>query len=219
MTADELVDALDSGESFALIDTRPADSFEGWHVRGGENVPYDPLEGLDDQLDAVRAVADDELVVTMCGKGLTSAAFAFDLEEAGYEDVTVVKGGMEDWSTVHEVVPVEAGDDLVLLQLQRRGTGCLGYVVGSKAAGRAAVVDATRQIETFEVAVEEAGLTIDRVFDTHVHADHISGGPRLAERLGVPYHSARRPASAASDTTSSRSPTGRPSRSEASKSR
>jgi glyoxylase-like metal-dependent hydrolase (beta-lactamase superfamily II)/rhodanese-related sulfurtransferase len=190
ITADELADELDAGESFALIDTRSPDSFEGWHVQGAENVPYDPREGLDDdQVDAVRDIADGRSVVTMCGKGLTSAAFAFDLEQAGYDDVTVVKGGMEDWSKVYEVVPVDTDDeDLVLLQLQRRGKGCLGYVVGSRESGEAAVVDATRQIETFEVAVEEAGLTIDRVFDTHVHADHISGGPRLADRLGVPYH-------------------------------
>ena len=31
-------------------------------------------------------------------------------------------------------------------------------------------------------------MRITHVIDTHVHADHISGGPSLAQRLGVPYH-------------------------------
>ena len=32
------------------------------------------------------------------------------------------------------------------------------------------------------------GMAITHVVDTHIHADHISGGPALAERLDVPYH-------------------------------
>jgi glyoxylase-like metal-dependent hydrolase (beta-lactamase superfamily II) len=189
ITAEELADRIDAGESFALLDTRPADSYEAWHIQGAENVPYDPREGLDDgALDRVRAAADGEPVVAICGKGLTSTPFAFDIEEEGY-DVTVVKGGMEDWSRVYEVVPVADGrEDLVLVQIQRRGKGCLGYVIGDPETGEAAVVDATRQTDAFKIAAENAGLTIERVLDTHVHADHISGGPGLADELGVPYH-------------------------------
>jgi len=190
ITADELAHRIDAGESMSVIDTRPAESFGAWHLPGAVNVPYDPREELDDdQLDRVRDAFDGRPVLAVCGKGLTSAPFAFDLEQHGYENVTVVKGGMEDWSTVYETVPIDAAsDDLVVRQLQRRGKGCLGYVVGSKASGEAAVIDATRQIERYELAAEEAGLTIGRVFDTHVHADHISGGRRLADVLDVPYH-------------------------------
>jgi len=50
------------------------------------------------------------------------------------------------------------------------------------------VVDATRQTDQFKVAAQDAGLSIARVLDTHVHADHISGSPTLADEVGVPYH-------------------------------
>ncbi|MFP9193628.1 MBL fold metallo-hydrolase [Natrialbaceae archaeon A-CW1-1] len=185
----QLAERIDSGESFALIDTRLEDSYDGWHINGSANVPFHPDDGLsEDDLDRVEAAADGQPVVAICGKGLTSAPFAFALEDHGY-DVTVVKGGMEDWSTVYEVVPVEtATDDLVVVQLQRRAKGCLGYVIGSKRAGEAVVVDPTRQTDRFKVVAQEAGLTIDRVLDTHVHADHISGGATLAGELEVPYH-------------------------------
>ena len=190
ITAEELADRMDRGEEFALIDTRPAESFEAWHLHGAENVPYDPREGLSDEdADRIVDLANGGPIVTICGKGLTSTPIAFELDVRGYGDVTVVKGGMEDWSRVYEVVPVETdSEDLVIRQLQRRGKGCLGYIVGSRESGGAVAVDATRRIGRFEVASEEAGLTIERVVDSHVHADHISGGPRLADAMDVPYH-------------------------------
>ena len=190
ITADELATMLDEGEPFTLVDTRPEESYEAWHVPGAENVPYDPREGLTGEtVDRVGRLADSGPVVAICGKGLSSTPFAFDLEAHGYERVSVVEGGMEDWSEVYEVVSVETGgDDLVVLQLQRRAKGCLGYVVGSRETGEAAVVDVTRQTDEFAVAAQEAGLAITRVLDTHVHADHVSGDPDLAGTLGVPYH-------------------------------
>ncbi len=190
ITAERLAEKIDSGEQFTLVDTRPEDSFEAWHVRDAANVPYDPDEGLsEDQLNEVNALVDGRPVVAICGKGLTSTPFAFDLDDHGYDDVSVVTGGMEAWSKLYEVVPVETrNDDLVVRQVQRRAKGCLGYVVGSEETGEAVVVDATRQTDRFKVAAQDAGLSVTRVLDTHVHADHISGGSALADEVGVPYH-------------------------------
>lgn len=50
------------------------------------------------------------------------------------------------------------------------------------------VVDPTGDTDEFEIAAEEADLTITGVIDTHVHADHVSGGRDLADRLEVPYY-------------------------------
>jgi glyoxylase-like metal-dependent hydrolase (beta-lactamase superfamily II) len=190
LTAERLADWIDADEQFTLVDTRPADSFEAWHVRDAINVPYDPTEGVDEsQLDELVGLADGRPLVTICGKGLTSTSFAFELDQHGYDDVSAVTGGMEAWSKLYEVAPVETGDDdLVVRQVQRRAKGCLGYVVGSRDAGEAVVVDATRQTAEFKVTAQDVGLTIERVLDTHVHADHISGGPSLAADLDVPYH-------------------------------
>ncbi|AGN00813.1 beta-lactamase domain protein [Salinarchaeum sp. Harcht-Bsk1] len=190
ITPATLAERIDADEQFALIDTRPEDSYEAWHVPDAANVPFDPDEGLsEDQLNQVNALVDGRPVVAICGKGLTSTPFAFALEEHGYDDTSVVTGGMEAWSTVYETVPIETrNDDLVVRQLQRRAKGCLGYVVGSKQAEEAVVVDVTRQTDEFAVAAQDAGLAITRVLDTHVHADHLSGGPALADEIGVPYH-------------------------------
>ena len=56
---------------------------------------------------------------------------------------------------------------------------------GGKAAG--AVIDPTEDIARYLEDARALGLQINYVIDTHVHADHISGGRRLAEVAGAEY--------------------------------
>jgi glyoxylase-like metal-dependent hydrolase (beta-lactamase superfamily II) len=56
---------------------------------------------------------------------------------------------------------------------------------GGKATG--AVVDPTEDIEQYLRDSAALGLPIRYVIDTHVHADHISGGRSLAEAAGAEY--------------------------------
>ncbi|MEF8915534.1 MBL fold metallo-hydrolase [Natronomonas sp.] len=190
ITADQLKEMIDSGEDFVLFDTRSPDSFEDWHINGAENVEY---SGSDDEL--VGEFDESELdagdtVVTICASGNSAESFAEYLEREGHaHDVKTVEGGMEAWSMVYDVVPIATeSDDLVVLQFQRRSKGCLGYLVGSQRAGEAALVDVTRATDVFLEAASDHGLEVTHVLDTHIHADHISRGRQLAEKLDVPYH-------------------------------
>ncbi|WP_433625417.1 MBL fold metallo-hydrolase [Halomicrococcus sp. NG-SE-24] len=189
ITARELANEIDEGRADAIVDTRPEDSYESWHVPGAENVPFGPAETLSDEQEAeIDEIADDGSVVTICGKGATSTSLAAELDANGYDDVSVVKGGMRDWNSLYEQARIDTGDDVGIMQFQRRGKGCLGYLVGSPDAGEAVVVDPTRHVEQYIVAAAEHDVEITHVLDTHVHADHISGGRKLADRLDVPYH-------------------------------
>ena len=53
--------------------------------------------------------------------------------------------------------------------------------------GEAAVIDAIRTVEAYEQFAKENDVTITNVMDTHLHADHISGGRKLAEKVGGTY--------------------------------
>ncbi|WP_224270369.1 MBL fold metallo-hydrolase [Haloprofundus salinisoli] len=190
ITARELAEKQDHGEEYLLVDTRPEDSYVAWHVEGAENLPFGPAETLDEEVErTIDDWADGRPIVTICGKGATSTTLASELDASGYDEVSVVKGGMRDWNALYERAPVETGnDDPVVVQFQRRAKGCLSYLVGSRSAGEAVVVDATQHTDQYVVTAAELDLEITHVLDTHVHADHISGGRALAEALDVPYH-------------------------------
>ena len=67
-------------------------------------------------------------------------------------------------------------------------TGCAAYVFGCGTAGRCAVVDPQeRDVDAYSSFAAAKGMTITHVFDTHVHADHRSGGRELARRTGAKY--------------------------------
>ncbi len=63
--------------------------------------------------------------------------------------------------------------------------GCASYLVGDPEAGVAVVVDPAFRIEQYLEAAEAAGVRIERVLETHTHADHLSGHGRLALEHGA----------------------------------
>jgi glyoxylase-like metal-dependent hydrolase (beta-lactamase superfamily II) len=66
--------------------------------------------------------------------------------------------------------------------------GCAAYVFGCGSKGLGVVVDPRAgEIEAYSSFAQSKGLRITHVIDTHVHADHRSGGPELAARAGADY--------------------------------
>ena len=64
--------------------------------------------------------------------------------------------------------------------------GCLAhasYMFGSE--GEAVVVDPQRDVDIYVQAAEEHGLKIRHIFETHLHADFVSGHKELAARTGA----------------------------------
>jgi hydroxyacylglutathione hydrolase len=66
--------------------------------------------------------------------------------------------------------------------------GCAAYVLGCGTLGKCAVVDArTDDVEGYAAFATSKGMRITHVIDTHIHADHRSGGRALAELTGASY--------------------------------
>jgi glyoxylase-like metal-dependent hydrolase (beta-lactamase superfamily II) len=66
--------------------------------------------------------------------------------------------------------------------------GCLShasYLIGDETTGRAVVVDPQRDIAVYVEEADAKGLHIERVLETHLHADFLSGHLELAAATGA----------------------------------
>ncbi|MCP1122487.1 MBL fold metallo-hydrolase [Bacillus sp. 3103sda1] len=175
-------------EELFILDVRNEADYVDWKIEGKQvasiNKPYfDLLEGVDGIL-AELPKNQDLLVV--CAKEGSSMFVAEQLVEAGIENVYYLVGGMKAWSEY--VKPIKVGnlkDGGSIYQFNRVGKGCLSYMVVSN--GEVAVIDSVRTIEAYESFAKEQGVVITNVMDTHLHADHISGGRKLAEKVNATY--------------------------------
>lgn len=178
---------IDNKELF-ILDVRNADAFEEWKIDGHNfdyvNIPY--FELLDGVEEILSQIPTDKDVLVVCAKEGSSIMVADMLSEAGRE-VGYLAGGMKSWSMYLE--PIKVGDLAnggELYQFVRLGKGCLSYMVISE--GEAAIIDAVRFTEVFTKFAEDKDVQIKHVFDTHLHADHISGGRHIAEATGATYY-------------------------------
>ena len=75
---------------------------------------------------------------------------------------------------------------LLFRQFVNEDLGCASYLVGDAQAGVAVVVDPAFTIEDYLAVAEQEGVRIERVLETHTHADHVSGHGRFALEHGLP---------------------------------
>ena len=59
------------------------------------------------------------------------------------------------------------------------------YLIGDEASGRAVVVDPQRDVDVYLEEAASRGFEIERVIETHVHADFLSGHLEFAARTGA----------------------------------
>ncbi|WP_019155081.1 MBL fold metallo-hydrolase [Robertmurraya massiliosenegalensis] len=187
MTSKEIVKKVFNKEELFILDVRNADDFQDWKIEGQNfeylNVPYfellDGVEGIMDKLPS------DKEVLVACAKEGSSIMVAEMLSDEGLT-ISYLKGGMKAWSEYLEPVKIgNLNDGGELYQFVRVGKGCLSYMLISK--GDAAIFDATRMTDVYLEFADSMGAKITHVFDTHLHADHISGGRDIAEKIGATY--------------------------------
>ncbi|MDM5318651.1 MBL fold metallo-hydrolase [Bacillus altitudinis] len=187
MTAEQLTKKIINKEPLFLLDVRNESDVKDWKIEGKAvdyvNVPY--FELLDGVEDMIEKVPTDREVLVVCAKEGSSIMVAEMLAEAG-RTVHYLEGGMKAWS--EHLEPVKIGDLTgggELYQFVRMGKGCLSYMIMSN--GEAAVVDAARMTGVYINFAKKHDVSVTHVLDTHLHADHISGGKKLADQTGAAY--------------------------------
>lgn len=73
---------------------------------------------------------------------------------------------------------------LVFETIQTEGIAVLSYLIGDDAQGTAAVIDPCADVDRYLELARQKKVAITHVFETHIHADLVSGSRELQERLG-----------------------------------
>ncbi len=188
ITTDDLAQRIeDQARAPFILDVRATDQFDAWRIEGKAsletlNVPYwtalTDLESIQDRL------PEHQEVVVVCAHGGSSAMV---VEMMDRPNVHNLDGGMDAWATT--LTPRTLLDDGThfVIQMDRTAKACLSYCVGAR-GGTMAVIDPAADVERYLAVAEEMGSTITDVFDTHLHADHISLARQLAAHVRGSYH-------------------------------
>lgn len=187
-TPAELYARILRNEPLFILDVRNEEEFQRSPIEGRANlttvnIPY--FAFLEDEDGAAAQVPQEREIFVVCAKEGSSQYVAGLLVERGYQ-ARYLEGGYISWGNFYDIRDVVAADWGRIVQIARPARGDLSFAVIS--GGKAALIDPMRHIEVYRELVQEADATITHLFDTHVHADHISGGPALAQATGAPYY-------------------------------
>lgn len=187
MSTKDVAKIVFNKEELFILDVRNESDFQDWKIEGEHfeylNIPY--FELLDGVEEIIGKIPTGKDVLVVCAKEGSSIMIAEMLSDAGLS-VSYLQGGMKAWS--EHLEPVKVGDlkgGGEIYQFVRIGKGCLSYMVVSN--GEAALIDATRMTDFYLEFAESIDTKIKHVFDTHLHADHISGGRKIAKITGATY--------------------------------
>ncbi|UFJ41753.1 MBL fold metallo-hydrolase [Brevibacillus humidisoli] len=185
INAKELHQKMEQG--VVILDVRNPDDYQEWKIEGEHltslNIPY--FTFLDDNEAVFDPLPQSEEIVVICAKGRSAQMVANILDEKGY-NVSYLEKGMREWSQFYHPVTVVSEEQFTIIQVNRLAKGCLSYLVISE--GQALVVDPNRHVDEYLRLAEQENASIAHVIDTHLHADHISGGSELAEKTGATYY-------------------------------
>ena len=73
---------------------------------------------------------------------------------------------------------------LLLQRIQTEGIAELSYLLGDDSSGTAAVIDPRPDVEVYLKLARKLKVSITRIFETHIHADLVSGSRELALQTG-----------------------------------
>lgn len=74
---------------------------------------------------------------------------------------------------------------IIFERIQTEGIAELSYLVGDDAVGSVAIIDPRRDVEVYLNLARDHGVSITHIFETHIHADLVSGARELAAQTGT----------------------------------
>jgi len=185
VSVEELKKEIDGNKVEFLFDLRNPDEFDSWRIEmpeGAETLNIPQLDFVGEEEKYLDRLPKNKPMVVVCAHGDASKYSAELLQKEGFRARSLL-GGMDAWSEYYETHKVHISPDIY--QIYRVAKGCITHVLISE--GEAVVIDAVRHLDRILLLLEENNAKLLHVIDTHLQADHISGGRELAVRTGAEY--------------------------------
>ena len=188
VTIEQTAGAMTRG--VAVVDVRESSEYAAGHVPGVRHIPMGSLADRLHELDRT------EPVLVICASGNRSAAMADLLTARGFEAASVA-GGTTAWEraghTIETGWPVadtpapgtDPAQELSVVAVETPTLGDRTYLVHDGTVGF--VVDPQRDIDRITALLDEHGVRLSHVFETHIHNDYVTGGLALARATGATY--------------------------------
>jgi len=96
LTVHQVKAKLDAGEPLVFVDVRQPEEYAICRLPGGILIPLGELQHRAGELE----VPNDAAVVVYCHHGVRSLSGAYVLQQAGFEDVASMAGGIDAWSAL-----------------------------------------------------------------------------------------------------------------------
>jgi glyoxylase-like metal-dependent hydrolase (beta-lactamase superfamily II)/rhodanese-related sulfurtransferase len=191
ISAKDLKTAIDEDKvkrgNLFMLDVRSPEEFKQWSIEGSKNIPLDQISSL------LYEIPKDKEIVTICPHGNRAGMATFMLQRQGY-NVKTLEEGLKGWSSAFEhsskEYEIASGQKIKVVQIRKIGKGCISYIVSltdnnTTTNNDAIVIDPVFPIDAYiRIANSEIGniAKITKVFDTHLHADHVSSARELANK-------------------------------------
>ncbi len=179
---------IESDLPHLYLDVRNEADFERFHVEGPKdiellNIPY--FDFLEQPEESVAKLDASRSIRVICAKEGSAQFIADMLEEFGFADIQWLSKGIVAWGNVLVAKQVPTPEHYELWQFNRPGKASCSY--GLIHGNELMLFDISKNTEFYREFAESRNLTLVCVFETHLQADYISGGPALAEAFGVDY--------------------------------
>ena len=184
---DELASAL--GRGATVVDVREATEYVAGHVPGAVLMPMGLLPSRVGELDPGAPV------YVVCASGNRSRSMTDFLTQAGFSAYSVA-GGTRDWIRSGRDVVTGPGPSaaptstataagITVVPVETPSLGDRSYLVHDGEVGF--VVDPQRDIDRVLALLDEHGVRLTHVFESHLHNDYVTGGLALARSTGAAY--------------------------------
>ena len=182
LTTADLFEKLKTKEKLLLLDIRESEEYESWTLPEAINIPLNKLPFR------ISFFASHQTVIVFCNHGNDSKQ-ATKLLKQKRVNAFSLEGGLRLWNNVYDITLVEPENPspLKVYQVKRLGKGCLSYIIADFNRKKAVLIDPTRHDKIYLSFLKTNKLKLMTTLDTHIHADHISGGKTIAKKKRVPY--------------------------------